>query len=133
MAVVAQGPNYVGQVTEVSDRSAKVMLVIDVSQTVGARLDGGADGVVYGLSRRGGWLQLRHLDRDAEVQPGELVLTNDSGELRTAQVPGGLIVGRVDDAKITRDPQADTLTVEVIPLVDYEQLQVVTVVLTDGA
>ena len=133
MAVVAQGPNYVGQVTEVSDRSAKVMLVIDVSQTVGARLDGGADGVVYGLSRRGGWLQLRHLDRDAEVQLGELVLTNDSGELRTAQVPGGLIVGRVDDAKITRDPQADTLTVEVIPLVDYEQLQVVTVVLTDGA
>jgi len=54
MAVVAQGPNYIGQVTEVSERSAKVMLVIDNSQTVGARLDGGADGVVYGLSRRGG-------------------------------------------------------------------------------
>ena len=133
MAVVAQGPNYIGQVTEVSERSAKVMLVIDVSQTVGARLEGGADGVVYGLSRRGGWLQLRHLDRDAEVQPDELVLTNDSGDLRTARVPGGLVIGRVDESKITRDPQADTLTVDILPLVDYEQLQVVTVVLTDGA
>lgn len=131
MAVVAQGENYIGQVTEVSERTARVMLVIDASQTVGARLDGGADGVVYGLSRRRGWLQLRHLDRDAEVQPGELVVTNDRGDLRTAQVPGGLIVGRVDDSEITRDPQADTLTVGVTPLVDYEQLQVVTVVVTD--
>jgi len=61
------------------------------------------------------------------------VLTNDSGDLRTAGIPGGLIIGKVDDSKITRDPQADTLTVDVLPLVDYEQLQVVTVVLTDGA
>jgi rod shape-determining protein MreC len=132
MAVVAQGPNYIGQVTEVSERSAKVMLIIDVSQTVGARLEGGADGVVYGLSRRGGWLQLRHVDREAEVKPGELVVTNDSGDVRTARVPGGLIIGRVDESKIRRDPQADTLTVDILPLVDYEQLQVVTVVLTDG-
>ena len=131
MAVVAQGQNYIGQVTEVGERTSRVSLVVDVSQTVGARLDGGADGVVYGLSRRGGWLQLRHLDRDAEIQPGELVVTNDSGELRTADVPGGLIVGKVDDSEIVRDPQADTLTVNVIPLVNYEQLQVVTVVLTD--
>jgi rod shape-determining protein MreC len=133
MAVVAQGPNYIGQVTEVSERSAKVMLIVDATQTVGARLDGGADGVVYGLSRRGGWLEMRHLDRDAQIQPGELVLTNDSAELRTARVPGGLIVGRVDVEKTTRDPQADTQTVEVIPLVNYETLQVVTVVLTDGS
>lgn len=133
MAVVAQGPNYIGQVTEVTDRSARVMLVIDVSQTVGARLDSGADGIVYGLSRRGGWLQMRHLDRDAEIAPGELVLTNDSAQLRTARVPGGLIIGRVDDPKTVRDPQADTLSVDVIPLVNYEKLQVVTVVLTDGS
>ena len=33
-------------------------------------------------------ISVRHLDRDAEIQPGELVVTNDSGELRTADVPG---------------------------------------------
>ncbi|MBA2521342.1 MAG: rod shape-determining protein MreC, partial [Chloroflexia bacterium] len=42
MAVVAQGQNYIGQVTEVWEHSAKVMLVIDASQRVGARLDSGA-------------------------------------------------------------------------------------------
>ena len=132
MAVVAQGPNYIGQITEVWERTAKVMLIIDVSQTVGARLDGGADGVVYGLSRRGGWLDLRYLDRDASLEQGELVLTNDSPALRTARVPGGLIIGKIDNTKITRDPQADSQTVQVIPLVNYEKLQVVTVVLTNA-
>jgi rod shape-determining protein MreC len=132
MAVIAQGQNYIGQITEVFQQSAKVMLIVDATQTVGARLDGGADGVVYGLSRRGGWLEMRHLDRDTTIEPDEYVLTNDSAELRTARVPGGLIVGRVDAAKTTRDPQADTQTVHVLPLVNYETLQVVTVVLTDG-
>lgn len=133
MAVVAQGENYVGQITEVGERSSRVMLIVDASQTVGARLSGGADGVIYGLSRRGGWLEMRHLDRDTEIAPDELVLTNDSSDVRTAGVPGGLIVGQVDDTKITRDPQGDTLTAHVIPLVNYETLQVVTVVLTDDA
>jgi rod shape-determining protein MreC len=132
MAVVAQGPNYIGQVTQVGDRTAKVMLIIDGSQTVGAKLEGGADGVVYGLSRRGGWLDLRHLDRDETIGESELVLTNDSPSLRTARVPGGLIIGRADNTKTTRDPQADSQTVQVIPQVNYEKLQVVTVVLTDG-
>jgi len=42
--------------------------------------------------------KLRFLDRDSEPQPGELVLTTDSAALRTARVPGGLIVGRVGDS-----------------------------------
>lgn len=132
MAVVAQGQNYVGQVTEVSERTSKVMLIIDVSQTVGAKLDSGPDGVVYGLSRRGGWLVMRYLDPDAKIAPNELVLTSDSPALRTAKVPGGLIIGKAVTEKIERDQQADTQAVEVVPLVNYEALQVVTVVLTDG-
>ncbi len=130
MAVVAQGPNYIGQVTEVWEESARVMLIIDVSQRVGARLEGGADGVVFGVWQNGGRLDLRYLDRDAEPQPGELVLTTDSAALRTARVPGGLIVGRVGDAPPDA-AKGDTQTVPVIPLVAFERLEVVTVVLTD--
>ncbi|MGH2614924.1 MAG: rod shape-determining protein MreC, partial [Thermomicrobiales bacterium] len=74
MAVVAQGPNYIGQITEVWERSSKVMLIIDASQRVGARLDGGADGVIFGMSRFGGWMELKHLSREAAPEPGELVL-----------------------------------------------------------
>ena len=132
LAVVAQGPNYIGQVTEVEERTARVMLVIDASQTVGARLDSGPNGVIYGLSRRGGWLELRYVSPDTQPAPGELVLTTENAALRTAGVPGGLIVGRVDKL-ISSDQQADSQTVHVIPLVNFDTLQVVTVVLTDGA
>jgi hypothetical protein len=60
------------------------------------------------------------------------VLTTDSPSLRTARVPGGLIVGRVGDAP-PNAAQGDTQVVPVIPLVVFERLEVVTVVLTDGA
>jgi rod shape-determining protein MreC len=132
MAVVAQGPNYTGQVTEVWEESSRVMLIIDVSQRVGARLEGGGDGVVFGDWQSGGRLELRYLDRDSDPQPGELVLTTDSPALRTARVPGGLIVGRVGDTP-PNAAKGDTQTVPVIPLVAFERLEVVTVVLTDGA
>jgi rod shape-determining protein MreC len=131
MAVVAQGPNYIGQVTEVWEDSSRVMLIIDVSQRVGARLEGGGDGVVFGVWQNGGRLELRYLDRDANPKPGELVQTTDSPALRTARVPGGLIVGRVGDAP-PNAAKGDTQTVPVIPLVAFEKLEVVTVVLTDG-
>lgn len=132
MAVVAQGPNYIGQVTEVWEDSSRVMLIIDVSQRVGARLESGGDGVVFGVWQNGGRLELRYLDRDTQPAPGELVLTTDSPTLRTARVPGGLIVGRVGDAPPS-SAKGDTKTVPVIPLVAFERLEVITVVLTDGS
>ncbi len=132
MAVVAQGPNYIGQVTEVWEESSRVMLIIDISQRVGARLENGGDGVVFGVWQNGGRLDLRYLDRDSDPQPGELVLTTDSAALRTARVPGGLIVGRVGDAAPDA-AKGDTQTIPVIPLVAFERLEVITVVLTDGS
>lgn len=130
MAVVAQGPNYVGQVTEVEETSSRVMLVVDASQTVGARLDGGADGVIFGMWQNGGRLEMRYLERDAEPAPNELVLTTENAALRTALVPGGLIIGRVG-SEVEQNRQGDLQTVPVIPLVAFEELQVVSVVLTD--
>jgi rod shape-determining protein MreC len=132
MAVVAQGPNYIGQVTEVWEDSARVMLIVDVTQRVGARLESGGDGVVFGVWQNGGRLELRYLDRDSDPHPSELVLTTDSPTLRTARVPGGLIVGRVGDSP-PNAAKGDTQTIPVIPLVAFERLEVVTVVLTDGS
>lgn len=129
LAVVARGQNYIGQVTEVWDRSARVTLAIDLSSAVGARLDSGPDGVVYGMWMRGGRLEMRYLNRDARPQPGEHVVTADNEAISTARVPGGLIIGRVGD-QITQD--GDSQTALVIPLIDYEALEVVTVVLADG-
>jgi rod shape-determining protein MreC len=132
MAVVAQGPNYIGLVTAVEERSAEVTLVIDASQRVGARLDSGGDGVAYGMGRINGWIELRYVDRNAQPQPGDWVVTTDSLALKTARVPSGLIVGRVDPY-VAPSNQGEFQTVPVLPLVDFDKLQVVTVVLTDDA
>ncbi len=129
MAVVAQGKNYIGRIDKVWEHAARVMLVIDASQRVGARLDSGPDGIVVGMWQNSGVLELRYLDRDAEPQPGEHVLTSDNAATSTARVPGNLLIGRVSE-KIERNRQQDTQTVEVLPLVDFEKLQVVTVVQT---
>lgn len=131
MAVVAGGKNYIGQITEVQGQSAKVMLVIDSTQTVGARLDSGPDGVVFGRWWNGGRLELRYLERDAKPQVGEPVLTADNGATKTTDVPGGLIVGKVEAVQQNR--QGDLQTVPILPQVDFERLQVVTIVLTDEA
>ena len=130
MAVVAQGRNYIGQVTEVSENQARVTLIIDVTQRVGARLDSGADGVIFGMWQNGGRLEMRYLDRDAEPEAGELVLTTDSASRRTARVPGGLIVGIVG-AMSEPERENEGRTAPVIPQVAFEELEVVTVILTD--
>ncbi|MDI3340587.1 MAG: rod shape-determining protein MreC [Sphaerobacter sp.] len=127
MAVVS--PNvFVGQVTEVAPDRARVTLAIDASYQVGARLQrSGADGIVYGRWQAGGQLLLRYLDPAADVAEGDVVVT--SGQ--TARVPAGLVIGKV--ARVQRNVQADTVTAEVVPLLDFRQLHSLTVILGTGA
>lgn len=132
MAVVAQGKNYVGQVSEVTEHTAKVILIVDATQTVGARLDDGAEGVIHGVWQSQGRLELRYLERTAEPDPGEYVFTTDNAASRTTGVTGGLVVGRVGP-EIEQNRQDDLRTVPVLPLIDFDNLQVVTVIVTDGA
>lgn len=131
MAVTARGPNFVGLVTDVSERTARVTLMIDRSQAVAAQTQGGSDGIVYGMSRIGSWLELRHLNTDTRIAKDELVVTADNEAINTAGVPGGLIIGRVD-REIEAEGQGDSRTVEVIPDIDFERLEVVAVVQVDG-
>lgn len=131
MAVVAQGKHFVGQVTEVEEHTAKVMLIIDATQAVGARLDDGAEGVIYGVWQNQGRLELRYLERTAEPDPGEYVYTTDNAASRTTGIPGTLVIGRVGP-DIEQNRQDDLQTVPVIPLIDFDKLQVVSVLLTDG-
>lgn len=131
MAVTARGPNFVGLVTDVTERTARVTLLIDRTQAVAAKLESGSDGIVYGMSRIGSWLQLRHLNADTRVQRGETVVTADNEAISTSRVPGNLLIGRVDQ-EIAPEGQGDSRTVEILPLIDYEQLEIVTVIISDA-
>lgn len=125
MAVIS--PDFlIGRVTDVSADRARVTLLIDATSQVGARLESTAgEGVLYGRYQHGELLELRHLDPDAEVHEGDLVVTSG----RTALVPEGLVIGKVATAR--RNVQRDTLSVSVTPLVPYDNLQAVSVILSD--
>jgi rod shape-determining protein MreC len=126
-------PNYfVGLVDSVEEHSAKVMLVIDASSTIGAQLmDSGADGIVYGKWQTGGRLEMAYVDRLQKPKKDELVVTSKSVEARTAGVPGNLIIGVVAEEPETFN-QGDSQTIQVIPASDFDNLTIVTVIVDDG-
>jgi rod shape-determining protein MreC len=125
MAVVSP-EFFVGQVTSVDDNRARVTLALDAAAQIGGiTQDSGAEGVVYGRWQAGGLIEMRHIDSDAEIEEGELVITSG----RTARVPPGLIIGQVSDVEL--DMQADTQTVALTPMLDFRSLQTVTVILSD--
>lgn len=106
---------YVGQVTEVSEHEAKVMLIVDVSQNVGAMLqDTRADGVVYGQRQAGGYLTMKHVESDAVPKENEWVVTSEFSATQTRQVPPGIPIGRVLGEPVV-DTQTDTLVIQIRP------------------
>lgn len=123
-------PNvFVGQVTKVEEHSARVTLAVDVSFKVGVKLvDTGSDGVAYGMWQKQGRMEMRHVDRDAKPKDHEVVVTATSSDVKTAKVPGGLIIGKVD-GEPQLDNQTDELTIKILPLADFDNLKVVAIIL----
>ena len=124
MAVVS--PNFlVGQIISVEPERAKVLLVIDSAFQIGARLqNSGAEGIAYGQWQLGGRVIMRHIPVDAILDPNtELVVTSN----KTARVPQGLIIGKLD-GEPKRDSLQNETEAKVLPLVDFDNLQTVTVI-----
>jgi len=131
--VVTDPTYFVGFVTEVKVDSSQVTLITDTTQTVGAELSGsGAVGVVQGLWQNGGRMELRYVDRNVEPAQDEWVVTTCNPEGRTANVPCGLIIGKVAGEPV-RDNQADSQVIKMIPAADFDNLTLVAVILSDGA
>lgn len=127
MAVIS--PDFfVGQVTDVSPDRSRVTLAIDSASKVGAMLQSNsASGVLFGEWQSGRQMQLRYLDPSVKVQNGDVVVTSG----RTQRVPKGLVVGKVNG--IHRNLQSDELNVDVSPLIDFNSLQSVMVILSGGS
>jgi rod shape-determining protein MreC len=122
MAVVS--PDFlVGEVVEVDPDRARVLLVIDAAFRTGARLQvSRGSGIVYGLWQAGGRAEMRHIPIDTEVNPDEVVVTSG----RTLLIPEGLIIGKI--LEIKRDELGSEITLSILPLVDFDELETVTVI-----
>jgi rod shape-determining protein MreC len=127
-------PNYyVGLVTKVEEHQSRVALAIDDSQSVGAQLLKSGDvGIAWGMWNKGGRIELRHVDRAANIDKSDMIVTASKSEARTAKVPGGLIIGTVGGDPVV-DNQGDTETIPIIPAANFDHLTVVAVIISDGS
>ncbi len=131
MPVVAPA-GLVGHVIRVGPDSAVVELIIDPGSSVAARLDvSRATGLLTGQGERD--LRMRLIDPATPVEPGERVVT---AGYRIPGVGGGLyppgiLVGSVSRV-LGAEAELEKL-VTVRPAVDFSALDVVLVVLGDGA
>jgi rod shape-determining protein MreC len=127
MAVV--DPNFfVGLVTAVTEHSAQITLAIDMTAVVGGEdLYSGASGNIYGMWQLGQRMEMRHIDRNSQIKAGDPIVTASNATYSTAMVPGGIIVGIVEgDPQLNN--QGDSQTVSVLPAADFDNLDVVAVI-----
>lgn len=122
MAVVS--PNFlVGQIVEVEANRAKVLLIIDSGFQTGGRLQTArAEGVVYGLWQEGGRVEMRHIPYDVNIDDKEVVVTSG----KSVGIPEGIVVGKV--MEIRKDQAQNQTVVEILPLVNFDNLESVTVI-----
>lgn len=127
MGMPVVSPNFlIGIVTEVQPHQCKVRLIIDQDMQIGVLLqEERAAGIMYGRWQQGGRLQVEHIGRDVTINPRAIVVTSNW----TLHVPQGIPVGFV--TKVIRDEQTDTQRLEVVPYVNFDSLETVSVVLTE--
>lgn len=120
----------VGIVTEVTPQRAKVKLIIDEKMFLGVQLqqEPRTPGILYGnwqQGLKGGAMVVRHVDRNAAIPTNAPVVTSGL----TTCVPEGYLVGAT--ANVRRNEQSDAQEFDVIPIVKFDELESVTIVITD--
>jgi rod shape-determining protein MreC len=106
VAVTPEG--LIGQVSAVAARTCRLVPLTEPASSVAVRLQRSRDGGL--LEGLGGWrCELRYLSPNADVQPGDVVLTSGLGGV----FPPGLRVGIITSVKT--DPAAPGKAAEVRP------------------
>ncbi|MBK9181024.1 MAG: rod shape-determining protein MreC [Acidimicrobiales bacterium] len=124
---VVTGAGLVGRVVRVSRSQSVVRLITDSTSAVGVVLTRTRDtGVAHG-NGRGEPLTVDLIDPDTSVLEGEFVKTSG---LQESTFPPGIPVGRVRTA--SAGPDAIQQDVEVDPMVDFDRLAYVKVLLWEA-
>jgi rod shape-determining protein MreC len=119
---VVSGAGLVGRVAEASQHHATVLLLTDLSFSVGVRLSASQDvGVAGGKGVRAP-MDVTLISRDTKVSKDEVLVTSG---LQQSVFPPGIPVGKVVDAHIP--PGALQQSITIGPVVDLQRLEFVTV------
>ena len=138
MAVIGQegtSPHtLIGVVEEVSPRSSSILLITDYSSVISARIYHGsniADGVVQGQWQRGSRLELQQVEREAQIAPGDEVMTAGLTEqskidLPLAAIPHSIPIGTIE----TVHTDGHNQVADVRPYLDPDQVHYAWVILS---
>ncbi|MDA8097640.1 MAG: rod shape-determining protein MreC [Clostridia bacterium] len=123
--VVVLPSGLVGRVLAVAEQTSDVLLITDARSGVGTLVqDTRLPGVVKGSLDRSGRLRMSYLTREEDVEPNQAVVTSGLGGV----FPKGIPVGRV--VSVSNDPSGLTRSAEVIPMVDFDHLEEVFIILS---
>lgn len=124
---VLDAAGLVGRVVEVGPRQADVLLLSDQRSSVGAMMqDSREPGVVRGYGVGDEPLRMLYISPEAEIDPGERVVTSGLGSI----FPKGLPIGKVIDVRHDEHGLGQYAVVE--PGVDFFRLEEVLVVVAAG-
>lgn len=124
MAVVSPG-GLVGRIERVDERRARVLLLIDSSSAVRALTqESRSDGIIYGRWPLGR-LRMRYIDTTAQVKEGTWILTSGLDD----ELPRDLPIGIVQ--RVYKTDVRDTQEADIMPAVDPDTLESVTVILRE--
>jgi len=119
MAVVSEG-TLVGQVSEVHEKQSRITLITSRNSVVQAMLQNSrSKGVLRGgLSG----LVLENITQDAEISPGEYVVTSGLG----GEIKEGMLIGKVN--KTVSASSSIFKSVSVDPITDLTKLEIIFIV-----
>jgi rod shape-determining protein MreC len=119
---VVSGQGLVGQISAVTTNSSQVLLIIDHTSHVEAKLqNGAASGTVVGSIN--GMLEMDFVDKDQKVLKNDAVVTSGTGKLFVKGIP----IGVVDEAA---DQEVEYFKrISITPFVDFGRLEEVLVLI----
>lgn len=121
MPVITQ-QGLVGSIAAVTAGAARVQLVNDPGSSINVLLQqSGVEAVVNGLIT--GEIELDMISQNANIQPGDLVMTSGLG----GNYPANIVIGQV--VTIRNEASALFQTASIQPAVDFSQLEIVLIII----
>jgi rod shape-determining protein MreC len=118
--VTSQG--LAGRISAVTATAAQVQLITDPAASINVRIQPAeADAVMLGSIT--GEISLDLISQDADVKPGDLVLTSGLG----GNYPPNLLIGQL--ASVRQEATALFQTAAVQPVVDFSRLEIVLIII----
>jgi rod shape-determining protein MreC len=111
------GAGLIGRVSEVGDRTARILLLTDLNSHIPVMLERTSERALLD-GDNSNRPRLSFLDSKSPVAPGDRIVTNGAGGIFPPGLPVGVVSG-VENGIVRVEPYADLSRLDFVRLVDY--------------